>query len=538
MAFRLRIIKTSIVLYLLLSLSFAQEDMKLEWVREYTGAIEQEDARAIAVDDSGNVIVGITSFDTTSDYGFTIIKYNSSRDILWNTKYEGDNPESGDRLSDITIDKGGNVYVTGSSQFIQSEPFLYYRYFVTIKYNAQGEMNWLVTYKNESSETWGPNHLTVDSSGNVYVQGNYGTGILLKYDSSGTLLWERNFDNERVTGYYDKCMVMDTKANIYIADKDFSVLKYDSAGNKIWSVGDDSLANGDIYQADIFVDDLYNIYLTGLQKYSDYSVYITVKYDSGGNLKWIRKLGGELFYNYKAFCISVDNYKNVYVSGYVFTEYVHDDQFVTVKYDSNGSEIWVEKFDGPSNTWGNIWNMDIDNLNNIYIIGKVTNYTTNNDDLTILKYDANGNLVFSDYYSEPDRDEEAAQISIDNNNNVFVLGKSRASGKKVLLLKYSHKSAAINQDNNILPIKYRLHQNYPNPFNSSTTISFTLPKTLSVNLSTYDLLGREVKVLINRQMPAGKNDIIFDANDLSSGVYFYRLEANNIYLSRKFLLIK
>jgi len=76
-----------------------------------------------------------------------------------------------------------------------------------------------------------------------------------------------------------------------------------------------------------------------------------------------------------------------------------------------------------------------------------------------------------------------------------------------------------------LPVRYALEQNYPNPFNPSTTIRYELPKTSHVSLSVYDVLGREVSVLVNERRDAGVYEIKFDGSGLSSGVYFYRIQA-------------
>ncbi len=81
---------------------------------------------------------------------------------------------------------------------------------------------------------------------------------------------------------------------------------------------------------------------------------------------------------------------------------------------------------------------------------------------------------------------------------------------------------------NVLPDNYVLYQNYPNPFNSITRIKYDLPEDAFVNLTVYDVLGNKVKVLVNENQPAGKYNIPFDAGDLSSGVYFYRIMFNNL----------
>jgi len=83
-----------------------------------------------------------------------------------------------------------------------------------------------------------------------------------------------------------------------------------------------------------------------------------------------------------------------------------------------------------------------------------------------------------------------------------------------------------------------LYQNYPNPFNPSTTIKYELPKSSMVRLSVYDILGREVSVLVNERKSAGSYEVKFDAAGLSSGVYIYRLQAGDFVQAKKFVVLK
>jgi len=89
-----------------------------------------------------------------------------------------------------------------------------------------------------------------------------------------------------------------------------------------------------------------------------------------------------------------------------------------------------------------------------------------------------------------------------------------------------------------IPRAFVLEQNYPNPFNPSTTIKFELPKASLVSLSVYDILGREVSVLVNERRDAGVYEVKFDGSALASGVYFYRLQAGDYVASRKMLIVK
>ena len=86
--------------------------------------------------------------------------------------------------------------------------------------------------------------------------------------------------------------------------------------------------------------------------------------------------------------------------------------------------------------------------------------------------------------------------------------------------------------------EYALFSNYPNPFNPSTTISYQLPKESFVNLAVYNSLGQEVAVLVNERQTSGKYSVKFNANNLPSGLYFYRLQSGEFYSVRKMILTK
>jgi hypothetical protein len=88
------------------------------------------------------------------------------------------------------------------------------------------------------------------------------------------------------------------------------------------------------------------------------------------------------------------------------------------------------------------------------------------------------------------------------------------------------------------PSQFALGQNYPNPFNPSTTIEFTLGNASNVKLSVYNVLGQKVMTLVDSHMNAGRQSVVFDASKLSSGVYFYKLEAGNFLSIKKMMLLK
>ncbi|MHB8581159.1 MAG: T9SS type A sorting domain-containing protein [Ignavibacteriaceae bacterium] len=89
-----------------------------------------------------------------------------------------------------------------------------------------------------------------------------------------------------------------------------------------------------------------------------------------------------------------------------------------------------------------------------------------------------------------------------------------------------------------MPSKYNLSQNYPNPFNPTTVISYSIPKENIVTIKVYDILGNEVANLVNEEKPAGSYSVNFNASKLSSGVYFYRMQAGSFMGTKKLILLK
>ena len=85
---------------------------------------------------------------------------------------------------------------------------------------------------------------------------------------------------------------------------------------------------------------------------------------------------------------------------------------------------------------------------------------------------------------------------------------------------------------------FELYQNYPNPFNPITTISYSIPKQSYVVIKIYDALGKDVRLLVNKELGTGKYQVEFDGTELSSGVYFYQLQAEGLLETKKFILLK
>ena len=99
-------------------------------------------------------------------------------------------------------------------------------------------------------------------------------------------------------------------------------------------------------------------------------------------------------------------------------------------------------------------------------------------------------------------------------------------------------ATSVEQIPSSVPKEFRLEQNYPNPFNPTTIIQFGLPQRSNVTLKLYDILGRQVATLVDEELEPGVHKVNFDAEDLASGVYFYRIQAEAFVRTKKLMLLR
>lgn len=147
----------------------------------------------------------------------------------------------------------------------------------------------------------------------------------------------------------------------------------------------------------------------------------------------------------------------------------------------------------------------------------------------ILFRTSNGGDSWEDYSDGlPSR---ASSIFIDTVHNRIIAG----TGSGLFTIDLTN---GISDNNSSMVNNFKLSQNYPNPFNPTTQIKFDLKDNGIVKLTVYGILGREVKMLVNEYRPAGSYDVMFNANNLSSGVYFYKLQSGNFVMTKKMLLAR
>jgi hypothetical protein len=106
------------------------------------------------------------------------------------------------------------------------------------------------------------------------------------------------------------------------------------------------------------------------------------------------------------------------------------------------------------------------------------------------------------------------------------------------VLQLNERITDIADEDNSLPQSYQLEQNYPNPFNATTTIEFSLPDAENVSFDIYNIQGKHVARLLSEPMLAGEHKVVWDAGNISSGIYYYQIKAGNFNTVKKCLLLK
>ncbi len=187
------------------------------------------------------------------------------------------------------------------------------------------------------------------------------------------------------------------------------------------------------------------------------------------------------------------------------------------------------------------------------LVSPLSGSTITNDSLKLVWYSVPGavnykvqiakNNTFSPVWLEKSALTDTSSIITNYDSTATYYWRvyaSNAAGSSLASSVWNFNSmiVGVNEPGNQIPNSYALLQNFPNPFNPSTVIRYDLPKEGLVTLKVYDMLGKEVITLVNESKPAGQYSIKFDASALTSGVYIYRIQANDFVSVKKLILLK
>jgi hypothetical protein len=399
-----------------------------QWVASFEAPVKDV-PYGMAADPWGNVYVAGRSGGWS-----VLVKYDSAGNQMWVRSYPM-------RISAIVVDCAGNAYVTGGPSFR------------TVKYDSDGNELWSASYESPYFEALHDEAVAVavDAGGNVYVTGeSAGDGkfdpvpgglpvpdeldwATVKFDSLGHQVWATRY-NDPIKGLdVPSAIAVDDAGYVYVTgvcwlktfNNDYLTLKYSPAGVEIWNATYNGPADGDDEAVAIGVDKTGNVYVTGKSDGSAPEVpdYATIKYNTMGNQMWVARYDGPAGGYDEPSGLALDSFGHVVVTGQsVGLNSKHD--FATVNYGSDGSLLWLARYDGPLSSWDGATGVTVDEWGNVYVTGK----SWKNDalyDYATIKYSSSGGQIWVSRYdgSVSGRDEPIA-IVMDGWGNLLVTGKS------------------------------------------------------------------------------------------------------------------
>ncbi|HMQ70617.1 MAG TPA: SBBP repeat-containing protein, partial [Ignavibacteria bacterium] len=430
------------IIFILLT-SKIHSQIQQEWVSRYNGPlVENSDDIPVAItkDHSRNIIVVGNTQNNLTNYDFYAVKYNSSGIKLWSRTFTNTSKlfsGSEELVKAVTIDDNNFIYITGTTRPItDNSPYD----ILTIKYSPDGDTIWSRQYNGPGNYLDIPISIKTDNLGFIYVGGDsYGLSpnnsnyTILKYDSNGNLIWEARYGNPPILLDDAAAMAIDVSGNIYLTGKssidgtsnyDYLTVKYNTAGVFQWAKQYDGPAHYSDFAYDMSIDHSGNVYVTGIScqniPFQNYDI-ATVKYNSNGDEIWVRRYNGSGNWWDFARSVKFDLNDNVYISGYgkgADSEY----DILSIKYDSSGTEQWVSGYNGNSNDSDKAYRSEVDEYGNVYVTGQTK--TSNAYDIILLKNNTSGNLEWDQTINGNSNGNDIGRDLVLDNSNIYITGES------------------------------------------------------------------------------------------------------------------
>jgi len=503
---------------------------------------------AFTLDSQGNLYITGSTSGSGTDFDYVTVKYDASGNQQWIARYDGP-ASSTDLTHAITVDSARSVYVTGGSRGSGTDLD-----YATIKYNAAGVQQWVARYNGPAFDIDDGAAIAVDNAGNVYVAGSsIGTGLThdyatLKYNANGQLQWVIRYNGPGDATDLVSSLVIDGAGNLYVAGtstgsgtmSDYATVKYNSSGVEQWVARYNGPGNNLDFLNAMSIDAATNIYVTGWSVGSGTDRdYATIKYNSAGVEQWVARYDDPASSLDEANAIAVDRFGNVYVTGHSPGAGTGND-YTTIKYTSSGVREWVSLYNGPTNSDDEATHIALDSAGSAYVTGRSNGLGTG-DDYATVKYNNAGiqEWVTRYEFDSTGVNDRPSGISVGESGDVYVAGTSGMSNWSVWsIAKYAQPGFVSVGDIPELPSRFSLSQNYPNPFNPTTTISFDIPYRTRATLAVYNLLGQHIATLVDEEREAGRYQIEWNAGSSASGVYLYRLQVGGFVSTKKLILLR
>ena len=438
----------------------ASAQVNEQWVARFTSNGNNIDAAVdIVVDGSGNAYATGTSWGNNGNFDIVTIKYDAQGNELWVASFNGTG-NGYDEGRAVAFDASGNVFAAGYTDKGSAN----YDY-VLIKYDSQGNEQWVATYNGSGNGFDEVYDLAVDPIGNTFITGGSDAGassdyVTVKYNSAGVQQWASSYNGPGNNIDAASAILLDGLGNVYVtghsmgssSDFDYATIKYNPSGVQQWEARYNGTGNLFDAASAIAMDANGKIIVTGYSYGSGSdNDYVTVKYDQSGNQLWAKRFNGTGNDYDKANAITVDMNNNVYVTGRCFGIGSGQD-YATIKYSPAGVELWVNIYNGlVGNGYDEATDIVYDGADGIYITGASKNTGTNNDYVTI-KYDTLGNQKWLISYNGPANDnDQSLAMDIDGIGNIFVTGKSKGTNSNTdyATIKYCQLSGTVSADTSI-----------------------------------------------------------------------------------------
>jgi 3',5'-cyclic AMP phosphodiesterase CpdA len=377
--------------------AYAQDDAL--WIRRYNGNGGLHDyAKAIALDNSGAVVVVGKTWSEQGNYDFLTLKYSSDGVFQWSKTFDG-GAGADDSAMSVSVSRQGDIFVGGISTSSGGDMD-----FLLIKYSPDGEKVWTRRYDAGDNDQLA--EVATDIFGNVIVTGSSKGGngydyTTIKYSSSGSQLWLKRYNANGSKSDYAYALSVDREGNIYITGSsshryNFSdyqtigTIKYGSDGTLLWAKH--RWEYEPCAGLDVTSDDAGNVYVTGHEwSFSGYqkSNYVTIKYNSSGAAIWTRLYNGPVSSYDKGRKIAVDKIGNAYVTGESFSGSSYD--IMTIEYDPVGTVVGSHRFDGPISDQDYASDMIRVGSDSVFVVGTSVGNGSSSDIVSIL-YDGQCNV--------------------------------------------------------------------------------------------------------------------------------------------------
>ena len=317
---------------------------------------------------------------------------------------------------------------------------------------AQVNQEWAVFYDGSKSFDE-PAGMVVDASDNIYVTGtsngiNYQDYLTIKYNNSGATQWIQRYNGPGNNDDVPEAIALDGSGNVYVTGgstqsnsrMEFNTIKYSSSGVQLWlnTFGGTDISLGD-YATSIAVYGSGIVYITGTTYNTGTSFDITtIKYNSLGTQQWVQNKNGPDNIDDMPSALVTDNAGNIYVTGYISNGFNNFYDYSTTKYNSNGDELWSQYYNGTFDGWDQGVAIAVDNTGNSYVTGASRGVGSDYDIVTI-KYSPAGAPLWIKRYDGYFGWEAGNSILVDDSSNVYVSGGSAgvSTGNDFVTIKYN-----------------------------------------------------------------------------------------------------